>query len=67
MIPVHLAQCLNRLLNVKALVAIFIKDKALEGAFSVIVKLQTSRMFVSSSACLTRSEPSIVPVYASVL
>ena len=39
-----LAKCLNRFLNVKG----FNKEKALVGAFSVIV--QTSRIFVSSSS-----------------
>ena len=46
----HLAKCLNRFLNVKAVVAAFNQEKALSGAFSsMIVKLQTSRRFVSSS------------------
>ena len=39
-----LAKCLNRLLNVKAGVATL-------GAFSVTVKLETSRRFVCSSSC----------------
>ena len=33
-----LAQCLNSVLNVKALVGAFNQEKALVGAFSVIVK-----------------------------
>ena len=37
----------NRFLNVKALVGAFNMEKVLLGTFSVIVKLQTSRMFVS--------------------
>ena len=36
-------------LNVKAFVGTFNQEKALVGAFSVIVKLQTSRRFVTSS------------------
>ena len=36
--PAHLAQCLNSVLNVKALVGAFNQEKALVGAFSVIVK-----------------------------
>ena len=36
-------------LNEKVLVGAFNKEKALVGAFSVILKLQTSRRFVSSS------------------
>ena len=43
---VHLAQCLNSVLNVKALGA-FNREKALGGAFSVIVK--SSGTFLSSS------------------
>ena len=35
-------------MNVKAVVAVFNQKKALVGAFSIIVKLQTSRRFVSS-------------------
>ena len=34
----HLAKCLKSVLNVKAVVAPFNKEKALVGAFSVIVK-----------------------------
>ena len=34
----HLAQCLNSVLNVKALVGAFNQEKALVGAFSVIVQ-----------------------------
>ena len=37
-VNVHLAQCLNSVLNVKALEDIFYQEKALVGAFSVIVK-----------------------------
>ena len=37
-------------LNVKAIVASFNQEKALVGAFSVIVQLQTSRRFVLSSS-----------------
>ena len=40
-----LAQCFNSVLSAKA----FNQEKALVGAFSVIVKLQYSRRFVSSS------------------
>ena len=36
-------------LNEKVLVGAFNEEKALVGAFSVILKLQTSRRFVSSS------------------
>ena len=39
----HLAQCLNSVLNVKVLVGAFNQEKALVGAFSVIVK--SSRTF----------------------
>ena len=39
-----LAKCLNRFLNVKVLVCTCKQEKALVGAFSVIVK--TSRTFV---------------------
>ena len=35
----RLAQCLNSVLNVKALVGTFNQEKALVGAFSVIVQL----------------------------
>ena len=35
----HLAQCLNSVLNVKALVGAFNQEEALVGAVSVIVKL----------------------------
>ena len=34
----HLAYCINSVLNVKALVSTFNQEKALVGAFSVIVK-----------------------------
>ena len=40
---------LNKFLIVKTVVVAFNKVKALVVAFSVIVKLQTLRMFVSSS------------------
>ena len=41
----------NRVFNVKVLIiGTFNQKKALEGAFSVIVKLQNSRKFVSSSS-----------------
>ena len=41
----------NRVFNVKVLIiGTFNQKKALEGAFSVIVKLQTSQRFVSSSS-----------------
>ena len=46
----RLAYCLNRFLNVKGLVGAFNQVKVLLGALSVIVKLQTSRKFVSSSS-----------------
>ena len=39
----------------KVLVAAFNQGKALEGAFSVIIKLQTSHRFVSNSTWSTRS------------
>ena len=39
----------SRELNVKALVGTFNQEKALVGAFSVVVQLQTSRRFVLSS------------------
>ena len=38
-VNVCLAKCLNSVLNVKALVGAFNQDKALVGAFSVIVQL----------------------------
>ena len=44
---VHLAKCLNSVLNVKVSVGAFYKGKALIGAFNVILK--SSRTFVSSS------------------
>ena len=34
----HLSECLNSVLNVKALAGAFNQEKALVGAFSVIVK-----------------------------
>ena len=37
-VKAHLAKCLNSVLNVKALVGAFNPEKALVGAFSVIVK-----------------------------
>ena len=37
--------------NVKALLDAFHQEKALVGASSVIVKLQSSQRFVSSSSC----------------
>ena len=37
-----LAKCLNSVLNVKVVVAAFNQEKAILGAFSVIVKLKTS-------------------------
>ena len=40
-VNVHLAQCLNSVLNVKAVVAAFNQEKALVGAFSVITNLGT--------------------------
>ena len=41
----------NRVFNVKVLIiGTFNQKKALEGAFSMIVKLQTSQRFVSSSS-----------------
>ena len=40
----------DRFLNVKVAVDIFNWKKALVEAFSVVVKLQTSRRFVSSSS-----------------
>ena len=43
----RLALCLNSVLNVKALVGSFIQEKALVGAFSVIVK--TDGSFYSTS------------------
>ena len=46
-VNVDLAECLDSVLNVKALVDTFNQDKALVGAFSVIVK--TLRTFFSSS------------------
>ena len=39
-VNVHLAYCLNNVLNVKAVVAAFNQEKALVGAFSVIVQLR---------------------------
>ena len=48
-INTHLALCLNRFLNVKALVGTFKKENVLVWAFSVIVKLQPSRRFVDGS------------------
>ena len=43
----------NRVFNVKVLIiGTFNQKKALEGAFSVIVKLQTSQRFVSSSSSI---------------
>ena len=50
----RLAQCLNSVLNVKVLVGTFNQEKALVGAVSMIVKLQTSRMLVSSSSGVGR-------------
>ena len=44
--PILIYHCV---LTVKVVVANFNKEKALEGAISVILKLQTSRRFVSSS------------------
>ena len=44
---VRLALCLNSILNVKALVGAFNQEKALVGAFSMIVK--SSRTFVKPS------------------
>ena len=39
-VNVRLAQCLNSVLNVKAVVAAFDQEKALVGAFSVITNLR---------------------------
>ena len=47
-VKAHLA--LYSVLNVKALVGAFNQEEALLGAFCVIVKLQSSRRFVSSSS-----------------
>ena len=47
--PIYLQWVNARVLNVKALVGAFYKEKALVGAFSVIVKFQTLRRLVSSS------------------
>ena len=52
-VNVCLAQCLNSVLNVKALVGAFNQEKALVGAFSVIVK--TYCKTDGSSAVLVRS------------
>ena len=48
----HLAYCLNSALNVKALVGAFNQEKALVGAFSVIVKTDrgTDGSFYRTSA-----------------
>ena len=43
----RIVHCLNRVLNVKALVGAFNQEKALVGAFSVIIKLR--RLIVCSS------------------
>ena len=40
----HLTQCLNSILNMKALVGAFNQEEALAGVFSVIMK--SSRTFV---------------------
>ena len=45
----HRLLCPNSVLNVKALVGAFNQEKALVGTLPMIVKLQTSRRFVSSS------------------
>ena len=45
----------NRFLNVRTVVAYFNQEKALVGAFCVIIKLQTSRRFVSSSTSSSSS------------
>ena len=44
-----LAKCLKSVLNVKVVVAAFNQEKAILGAFSVIVKLKTSWRFLYSS------------------
>ena len=47
-VDARLAKCLNRYLNVKVVVAAFNQERP----FSVIVKFQSSRRFVSSSSRL---------------
>ena len=50
-VHVCLAQCLNCVLNVKALVGAFNQEKALVGAFTFIVKTdyETDKSFYSTS------------------
>ena len=50
----HLAKCLNSVLNVKALVGAFNQEKALVGAFSVIVQPVLEPM--DRFAALTRNQ-----------
>merc|ERR1712067_51937 len=50
----RLAQCLNSVLNVKAVVAAFNQEKALVGAFSVITNL---RMELFEALIVTSSNP----------
>ena len=58
-VNVCLAQCLNSVLNVKALVGAFKQEKVLMGAFSVIVK--TDCETDGSSAALMQSHPLLSP------
>ena len=46
-VNIYLVQCLNSVINVKAVVAAFNQEKALVGAFSVIVQLH--QLIVNSS------------------
>ena len=46
----RLAWCVNRFINVKGQVGTFNQEKALIGTPSLIVKIQSSRRFVSSSS-----------------
>ena len=50
----------------KALVGAFNQEKALVGAFSVIVKLQTSRRFVFSSTCVSPGPRQLMPRVSDV-
>ena len=61
----RLAECLNSVLNVKAVVAAFNQEKALVGAYSVITTLQIA--FVSSTSLQLQRHCSYSPPAAAVL
>ena len=67
LVNTHLAWCLNSVLNVKALVGIFIQEKALVGAFSVIVKTNGSFAAQVIAVPLLTLQPRMPPLSDLVL